>query len=209
MVQPRKGISEDHPEGSGRQEGSRGGRIHREQGHRFSQFQAGGKRRDREPGRPLFSGDQIYEGVGGYGIHRSPVDLAVLNYLRKIYLWGWAFRDLMRDRPTLALPDDHGVYQGNIWGAAGRDCGGIKGHSEGGYAMHEDFVNAVQRTQTAHHPAPFDPTPVERGIGVYYGDMIYGRVGFAILEDRKFKSGPAEQGELLAGTTRSREGSRV
>ena len=139
----------------------------------------------------FFSGDQIYEDVGGYGIHRSPVDLAVLNYLRKIYLWGWAFRDLMRDRPTLALPDDHDVYQGNIWGAAGRDCGGMKGHSEGGYAMHEDFVNAVQRTQTAHHPAPFDPTPVKRGIGVYYGDMIYGRVGFAVLEDRKFKSGPA------------------
>jgi alkaline phosphatase D len=138
----------------------------------------------------FFSGDQIYEDVGGYGIHRSPVDLAVLNYLRKIYLWGWAFRDLMRDRPTIALPDDHDVYQGNIWGAAGRDCGGMKGHSQGGYAMHPDFVNAVQRTQTDHHPAPFDPTPVERGIGVYYGDMIYGRVGFAILEDRKFKSGP-------------------
>ena len=128
--------------------------------------------------------------TGGYGIHRSPVDLAVLNYLRKIYLWGWAFRDLMRERPTIALPDDHDVYQGNIWGESGRDCGGIKGHSQGGYAMHEDFVNAVQRTQTDHHPAPFDPTPVERGIGVYYGDMIYGRVGFAILEDRKFKSGP-------------------
>jgi hypothetical protein len=142
------------------------------------------------PDMLFFSGDQIYEDVGGYGIHRSPVDLAVLNYLRKIYLWGWAFRDLMRDRPTIALPDDHDVYQGNIWGASGRDCGGIKGHSQGGFAMHEDFVNAVQRTQTDHHPAPFDPTPVERGIGVYYGDMIYGRVGFAILEDRKFKSGP-------------------
>ena len=32
----------------------------------------------------FFSGDQIYEDVGGYGIHRSPVDLAVLNYLRKM-----------------------------------------------------------------------------------------------------------------------------
>ncbi len=139
----------------------------------------------------FFSGDQIYEDVGGYGIHRNPVDLAVLNYLRKIYLWGWAFRDLMRDRPTLALPDDHDVYQGNIWGQSGRDSGGMKGHSAGGYAMHPDFVNAVQRTQTAHHPAPFDPTPVEQGIGVYYGDMIYGRIGLAVLEDRKFKSGPA------------------
>tara|TARA_X000000950_G_scaffold48312_1_gene56106 strand:+ start:6970 stop:9492 length:2523 start_codon:yes stop_codon:yes gene_type:complete len=138
----------------------------------------------------FFSGDQIYESVGGYGIHRTPVELATLNYLRKIYLWGWAFRDLMRDLPTIALPDDHDVYQGNIWGESGRDCGGIKGHSQGGFAMHEDFVNAVQRTQTSHHPEPFDPTPVERGIGVYYGDMIYGRIGFAILEDRKFKSGP-------------------
>jgi len=138
----------------------------------------------------FFSGDQIYEDVGGYGIHRNPVDLAVLNYLRKIYLWGWAFRDLMRDRPTIALPDDHDVYQGNIWGQSGRDSGGMKGHASGGYAMHPDFVNAVQRTQTAHHPAPFDPTPVEQGIGVYYGDMIYGRIGFAVLEDRKFKSGP-------------------
>jgi alkaline phosphatase D len=138
----------------------------------------------------FFSGDQIYEDVGGYGIHRNPVDLAVLNYLRKIYLWGWAFRDLMRDRPTIALPDDHDVYQGNIWGQSGRDSGGMKGHASGGYAMHPDFVNAVQRTQTAHHPAPFDPTTVEQGIGVYYGDMIYGRIGFAVLEDRKFKSGP-------------------
>ncbi|MEC8778290.1 MAG: alkaline phosphatase D family protein, partial [Verrucomicrobiota bacterium] len=138
----------------------------------------------------FFSGDQIYESVGGYGIHRTPVELATLNYLRKIYLWGWAFRDLMRDCPTIALPDDHDVYQGNIWGESGRDCGGIKGHSQGGFAMHEDFVNAVQRTQTSHHPEPFDPTPVKRGIGVYYGDMVYGRIGFAILEDRKFKSGP-------------------
>ena len=97
----------------------------------------------------FFSGDQIYESVGGYGIHRTPVELATLNYLRKIYLWGWAFRDLMRDCPTIALPDDHDVYQGNIWGESGRDCGGIKGHSQGGFAMHEDFVNAVQRTQTS------------------------------------------------------------
>jgi alkaline phosphatase D len=138
----------------------------------------------------FFSGDQIYEDVGGYGIHRNPVDLAVLNYLRKIYLWGWAFRDLMRDRFTIALTDDNDVYQGNIWGQSGRDSGGMKGNSGGGYAMHPDFVNAVQRTQTAHHPAPFDPTPVEQGIGVYYGDMVYGRIGFAVLEDRKFKSGP-------------------
>jgi alkaline phosphatase D len=138
----------------------------------------------------FFSGDQIYESVGGYGIHREPVELATLNYLRKIYLWGWAFRDVMRDRPTLVIPDDHDVYQGNIWGENGRDCNGIENHAQGGYAMPAEWVNVIQRTQTDHHPDPFDPTPIEQGITVYYGDMIYGRINFAVLEDRKFKSGP-------------------
>jgi alkaline phosphatase D len=138
----------------------------------------------------FFSGDQIYEGVGGYGIIRLPVEPAVVNYLRKIYLWGWAFRDVMRDRVTLVMPDDHDVYQGNIWGQGGRFVNGIKEHSQGGYAMHPEFVNAVERTITSHHPDAYDPTPVEQGISVYYGDMVYGRISFAVVEDRKFKSGP-------------------
>ncbi|MDX1566055.1 MAG: hypothetical protein R3236_11645, partial [Phycisphaeraceae bacterium] len=142
-----------------------------------------------DPDVLLFTGDQLYEQVGGYGIIREPVDRATLNYLRKWYVCGWAFRDLMRDRPTLFLTDDHDVYQGNIWGESGRDCGGIRGHARGGYAMPPKWVNMVQRTQTAHHPDPHDPTPIKRDIGVYYGDMLYGRVSFAILEDRKFKSG--------------------
>lgn len=141
----------------------------------------------------FFSGDQIYEGVGGYGIFRTPVELASINYLRKIYLWGWAFRDLMRDRPTLVLPDDHDVYQGNIWGQNGRDCNGIRNHAKGGYAMNAKWVNAIQRTQTAHHPDAYDPTPIEQNITVYYGDMLYGRISFAVLEDRKFKSGPEDK----------------
>ena len=66
----------------------------------------------------------------------------------------------------------------------------MRDHDAGGYVMHRDFVNAVQRTQTSHHPDPFDPTPIQQGISVYYGDMLYGRVSFAVLEDRKFKSGP-------------------
>jgi len=144
-----------------------------------------------DPDVLFFSGDQIYEGVGGYGIFREPVELATINYLRKITMWGWAFRDLLRDRPSLVLPDDHDVYQGNIWGQGGRDCQGMANHDRGGYAMPAEWVNAVQRAQTAHHPDPFDPTPVEQGITVYYGDMLYGRTSFAVLEDRKFKSGPA------------------
>ena len=63
-----------------------------------------------------FSGDQLYEGHGGFGIIREPADPAILNYLRKFYQFGWAFREAMRNAPTLCIPDDHDVFQGNIWG---------------------------------------------------------------------------------------------
>ncbi len=142
----------------------------------------------------FFSGDQLYESVGGYGIQRTwstPVETVALDYLRKWYLLGWAWKDLLKDRPSLFFPDDHDVYQGNIWGAGGRASKQRGGFDDGGYGMHATWVNAVQRTQTAHMPDPYDATPVQQGITVYYGDMNYGRISFAMIEDRKFKTGPA------------------
>ena len=142
----------------------------------------------------LFTGDQIYEDAGGFGIIRRPAGRAVLNYLRKIYLWGWSFRDLLRDRPSFVLPDDHDVYQGNIWGQGGRPApGGLPGHAAGGFVEPPDFVNAVFRTQVGHHPDPYDPTPMLQGIDCWYGDCVYGRISFAIIADRYFKSGPQDK----------------
>ena len=135
-----------------------------------------------------FTGDQFYESSGGYGIQRDPLDAAILDLLRKWYLHGWTWRELMRDRPSVSIPDDHDVYQGNIWGEGGEPR--RKTQEMGGYAMPVDWVNVVHRTQTSHHPDPHDPTPAKRGISVYYGPMTYGRVSFAILADRQFKSGP-------------------
>ena len=34
----------------------------------------------------------------------------------------------------------------------------------------------VERTQTAHLPDPVDPTPVDQGIGVYFTELVWGRV---------------------------------
>jgi hypothetical protein len=145
-----------------------------------------------DPDMLYFSGDQLYESHGGYGLIRRPADRAILNYLRKYYMFGWSFRDAMRDRPTLCIPDDHDVFQGNIWGEGGApmdvDAGGAS--SNGGYIQPARMVNVVHKTNAAHHPDYFDPTPVKQGISVYYGEMIYGNVGFAILGDRQFKSGP-------------------
>ena len=137
----------------------------------------------------FFSGDNIYENVGGYGAQRGPLETAGLDYVRKWYLVGWVWGEMMRDTPSITIPDDHDVYQGNLWGQGGRKA--PKGQNSGGYTMPAEWVNVVQRTQTSHLPDPFDPTPVEQGISVYYTSMTYGRISFAILEDRKFKTGPA------------------
>lgn len=145
-----------------------------------------------DPDLVFFSGDQIYENHGGFGIIREPAEPAILNYLRKFYQHGWAFREVMRNAPTLCLPDDHDVFQGNIWGEGGKkmDVGDTGASSKGGYLEPARMVNVVHKTNVAHHPDAFDPKPVLQDISVYYGDMVYGGVSFAILADRQWKSGP-------------------
>jgi hypothetical protein len=135
-----------------------------------------------------FVGDQFYENTAGYGAQRAPLDKAMLDYLRKWYFHGWTWRDLMRDRPSISIPDDHDVYQGNLWGEGGEARKTTQ--QAGGYDMPAEWVNVVHRTQTAHHPDPYDPAPAKRGTLNYYGPLTYGRVSFAILADRQFKSGP-------------------
>lgn len=145
-----------------------------------------------DPDLVFFSGDQIYENHGGFGIIREPAAPAILNYLRKYYQHGWAFREVMRNAPTLCLPDDHDVFQGNIWGEGGKkmDTGDGGASSKGGYIEPAAMVNVVHKSTVAHHPDAYDPTPVLQDISVYYGDMVYGGVSFAIIADRQWKSGP-------------------
>lgn len=144
--------------------------------------------RKADPDLLAFVGDQFYESCGGYGVQRAPLEPAIVDYLRKWYFHGWTWRELTKDRPSLSLPDDHDVYQGNLWGEGGE---GRKTTQEaGGYDMMADWVNVVHRTQASHHPDPYDPTPCKRGTINYYGPLTYGGVSFAILADRQYKSGP-------------------
>lgn len=127
-----------------------------------------------DPDLLFFAGDQSYD--------HTEHTAAWLKF-------GLQFRDIFRNRPCISIPDDHDIGQGNLWGE-----GGKKSESEvaddGGYKYHPEYVKMVERCQTAHLPDPYDPTPVEQGIGVYYTNLVVGGVDFAIVEDRKFKSGP-------------------
>lgn len=143
-----------------------------------------------DPDMLYFSGDQLYENHGGYGVIRDDAELAILNYLRKFYQHGWSFGEAMRDRPTICIPDDHDVFHGNIWGEGGKRMSSGTTSSAGGYRQPARMVNAVHRTCVGHHPDIFDPKPCLQDISVYFGDMVYGDVSFAILGDRQWKSGP-------------------
>lgn len=150
-----------------------------------------------QPDILFFTGDQIYERSGDYGNQMEPPPAARLDYLRKWFLFGWSWGHLTRNIPCVCLPDDHDVYHGNLWGCAGRraerGATAQEWQDSGGYKMPADWVNMVQRTQTAHLPDPPDPTPVEQGITVHYCHLRWGGISFAVLEDRKWKSAPKEK----------------
>lgn len=143
-----------------------------------------------------FSGDQIYEANGGYGIVRDNAEKAILNYLGKWYMFGWAFRDVMKDRPTICIPDDHEVYQGNLWGAGGKkittEQWKLASDCTSGFVQPLEMIKVVMETNSSHLPDPFDSTPMDNNIPVYYTEFLYGKVSFAIVGDRVFKSGPEE-----------------
>jgi len=152
-----------------------------------------------KPDLLFFSGDQVYEGRSPTFADRNPANIK-LDYMYKWYLWVWAYRDLTKDIPAITIPDDHDVYQGNLWGQGGRKSPGRDHH--GGYVHPADFVKMVERTQTSHLPDPYDPTPVGQGIGVYYTHLLWGGISVAVIEDRKFKSGCARKDMPPSGTGR-------
>jgi alkaline phosphatase D len=140
----------------------------------------------------FFSGDQVYESASPSFADTAAIEL---DYLYKWYLYMWAFRDLTCAIPTVCIPDDHDVYQGNVWGQNGRAA---RNQNDGGYVHPAGFIKLVERTQTANLPDPYDPTPIEQGIGVYYTALNWGPMSFAVIEDRKFKTGPKSE-EALSG----------
>ena len=89
----------------------------------------------------FFSGDQVYD-------HN--------RHLAAWLKFGRDFGDIIRDRPTLTLPDDHDVGQPNLWGESGK-VSTLSGAADGGYAQPGVYVQEVERAQTSHFPDPIDP----------------------------------------------------
>ncbi|MCM5662737.1 alkaline phosphatase D family protein [Galbibacter mesophilus] len=146
------------------------------------------------PDMLYFSGDQLYEYNGGYHMKREPEDMSILSYLGKWYMFGWAFGNLMKNRPTICTPDDHDVFQGNLWGENGElislEDWKKSRDAHGGFVQTPKMVNVVNKTQCGHLPAPFNKEKLPSGMTTWYTDINYGGMSFAVISDRIFKSGP-------------------
>ena len=127
-----------------------------------------------DPDLIFFAGDQSYD-------HKEHT-AAWLKF-------GIQFRELFRYRPCITIPDDHDIGQGNLWGEGGKKSMRKDGN-DGGYFFHPEYVKMVERAQTAHLPDPYHKEELDQGIKAYFTNLKIGDVDFAIIEDRKFKSGP-------------------
>ena len=80
----------------------------------------------------FFSGDQVYDHTRHYA--------AWLKF-------GRDFGEIIKDRPTLCLPDDHDAGQPNLWGESGK-ISTLSGAADGGYSQPGVYVQEVERAQT-------------------------------------------------------------
>tara|TARA_B100000519_G_scaffold56423_1_gene47135 strand:+ start:58 stop:1824 length:1767 start_codon:yes stop_codon:yes gene_type:complete len=173
---------------------------------------------DQDPDLLFFAGDQLYQtNAGGETIQahdEKDVLPALANYLPKWRKFGLTFRDLLKDRPSIILTDDHDVYLADLWGAGGKrmktkhergfnpsapynfgnpeERTPMLVYREGGGYLHPKWTNSVERMQMGHLPDAAQPGPWGSGIMAYFTSLDYGGVSFAVLEDRKFKSPPTD-----------------
>lgn len=141
----------------------------------------------------VFLGDQIYENWFLYGnTWFAPLTLSLLDCLYKNMRFGWTWRDILRNRPSIIIADDHDVFHANLWGEGGKAMPNPRTlkFENGGYIMPGAWVRAAEKIQVGHLPNPAVNYRSPLGITSYYTSMTYAGVGFAILEDRKFKSSP-------------------
>ena len=74
------------------------------------------KLKQQDPDLLFFAGDQSYDHT---------------EHTAAWLLWGRQFREIIKDRPVVAIPDDHDIGQGNVWGEGGIVADNSDGSSGG------------------------------------------------------------------------------
>lgn len=150
-----------------------------------------------DPDLVFFGGNQVYGRPASFFRERFTLKEAKQEYLRQWLLFGWAFADLLKDRPAIIIPDARDFFQTKLWGENGRlieeipDSDWIAAQDSGGFLMPEEFVQLVFKTQTCHLPPGPGSRSTEDKINSYFCEVRYAGLSLAIIDDRTFRSAPA------------------
>jgi len=150
-----------------------------------------------DPGILFFGGNQVFGRPAAWWQEPVPVERLKPEYLRQWILFGWAFSELLKDRPAIIVPDARDYFQLKLWGDGGKIAAAeksgnlIEGQDGGGFLLPADFVSLVLETQTSHLPESPGKELAGTGIKPYYCKLNYGGLSLAVLDDRMFKTPPA------------------
>ncbi|MBC7363962.1 MAG: hypothetical protein H5U07_05385 [Candidatus Aminicenantes bacterium] len=147
----------------------------------------------------FFAGNQVYGRPAQFWREKFPLEKARQEYFRQWLLFGWAFSDLLKDRPAILLPEARDFFQLKLWGEGGRQAAAENGtdpislQDRGGFLMPEEFIRLVLATQTGHlPPASLSSRGKDNeAVGTGFNEVNYAGLSLAVVNDRIFKSAPA------------------
>jgi len=187
-----------------RKEPSQSGRLtlavlsnHQEEGYPHTELVTSLK--NHNPDLLIFAGNQVFGRPAA--LWRGALDYARARqeYLRQWLLFGWAFSDLLKDRPAILLPEARDFFQLKLWGEEGRQAAAENGtdpislQDRGGFLMSKEFIRLVLATQTGHLPpaALPDGKKNEKVAGSGFYEVNYAGLSLAVINDRVNRSAPA------------------
>ncbi|MCX8160730.1 MAG: hypothetical protein N3G18_07345 [Candidatus Saccharicenans sp.] len=145
----------------------------------------------------FFAGNQVFGRPASFWREQFTVEEARREYLRQWLLFGWAFLELIKDRPAVVIPDARDFFQSKLWGEGGRLIKAedfsdpVAAQDSGGFLLPKNFVDLVLATQVSHLPEADGQLPLDKERDFYFWEIRYGGLSLAVVCDRMFKSAPA------------------
>lgn len=168
---------------------------HREEGYPHNGLVAALKKQD--PDLVVFAGNQVFGRPASFWREKFSLEEARREYLRQWLLFGWAFSDLIKDRPSAVMPDARDFFQNKLWGESGRLVkteeypDPVAAQDSGGFLMPPEFIDLVLATQLSHWPENDGRAASEAEADPYFREIRYAGLSLAAVCDRAFKSAPA------------------
>lgn len=149
-----------------------------------------------DPDILFFAGNQVYGRPLQFWREKLTAEQARREYFRQWLLFGWAFSDLLKEHPTILIPEARDFFQLKLWGEGGKlspvengaDLIGLQ--DRGGFLLPEEFVRLVLLTQTSHLPADEENNSPDRLHFYGFSEMNYAGLSLAVVNDRINRSAP-------------------